>query len=100
VEPTPVNEQQGIRNITVQRRPEIWDEKAVDERMISEDEPSFRLARELATREGIFAGISSGSAMWGAIEQARRLDHGAVVVILPDTGSKYLSTKLFEFEKE
>jgi cysteine synthase len=97
VEPTPTNQQEGIRNISVQRVPEIWDPKSVDERMISEDGPSFRLARELATQEGIFAGISSGSAMWAAIEQARRLDRGNVVVILPDSGSKYLSTKLFNF---
>ncbi len=98
VEPTPVNEQQGIRNISVQRVPEIWDPASVDERMISEDEPSFRLARELATKEGIFAGISSGSAMWAAIEQAKRLEKGTVVVILPDSGSKYLTTKLFDFK--
>ena len=97
VEPTPRNEQEGIRNITAQRTPEIWDPTSVDERMISEDEPSFRLARELATKEGIFAGISSGSALWGAIEQAQRLEKGAVVVIFPDSGSKYLSTKLFDF---
>lgn len=96
VEPTPVNEQQGIRNITVQRVPEIWDPSIVDERMISSDADAFRLARELATREGIFAGISSGSALWGAIEQARRLESGTVVVVLPDRGEKYLSTKLFE----
>jgi cysteine synthase len=96
VEPTPKNEQQGIRNIDVQRTPEIWDPAAVDERMVSEDEPSFRLARELALKEGLFVGISSGSALWGAIEQARRLDHGTVVVILPDSGYKYLSTRLFD----
>jgi cysteine synthase len=96
VEPTPENEQQGIRNLSVQRVPEIWDPASVDERMISGDGPSFRLARELATKEGIFAGISSGSAMWAAIEQAKRLEKGNVVVILPDSGSKYLSTKLFD----
>jgi len=97
VEPTPKNEQQGIRNLSVQRVPEIWDPASVDERMVSEDEPSFRLARELATKEGIFAGISSGSAMWAAIEQAKRLERGTVVVVLPDGGSKYLSTPLFGF---
>ena len=96
VEPTPKNEQQGIRNISVQRVPEIWDPGSVDERMISEDGPSFRLARELATKEGIFAGISSGSALWAAIEQAGRLEAGNVVVILPDSGSRYLSTPLFD----
>jgi cysteine synthase len=95
VEPTPKNEQQGIRNLSVQRVPEIWDPASVDERMVSEDGPSFRLARELAAKEGIFAGISSGSAMWGAIEQAGRLDRGVVVVLLPDSGSRYLSTPLY-----
>jgi len=96
VEPTPENQQEGIRNITSQRTPEIWDPNAVDERMTCKDEPAFRLARELASKEGIFAGISSGSALWGAIEQAKRLDRGTVVVILPDSGAKYLSTKLFD----
>jgi len=96
VEPTPANEQEGIRNITAQRTPEIWDPNAVDEMMICKDEPAFRLARELATQEGIFAGISSGSALWGAIEQAKRLDRGTVVVLFPDGGSKYLSTRLFD----
>ena len=98
VEPTPENQQEGIRNLTAQRTPEIWEPASVDERMICEDEPAFRLARELASKEGIFAGISSGSALWGAIEQAKRLDRGNVVVILPDSGAKYLSTKLFEFD--
>ncbi|HXX93104.1 MAG TPA: PLP-dependent cysteine synthase family protein [Planctomycetota bacterium] len=97
VEPTPKNEQQGLRNLSVQRVPEIWDPASVDERMISEDGPSFRLARELATKEGIFAGISSGSAVWGALEQARRLSEGTVVVVLPDSGARYLSTPLFDF---
>ena len=95
VEPTPKNEQQGIRNLTAQRMPEIWDPGSVDERMISRDGPAFRLARELALKEGIFAGISSGSALWGAVEQAKRLRKGAVVVLFPDSGAKYLSTKLF-----
>jgi S-sulfo-L-cysteine synthase (O-acetyl-L-serine-dependent) len=96
VEPTPVNTQQGIRNITSQRVPEIWDPACVDERMISNDDDAYRLARALATDEGIFAGISSGSALWGAIEQAKRLERGTVVVLLPDRGEKYLSTPLFD----
>lgn len=100
VEPTPQNEQQGIRNLGVQRVPEIWDPASVDERMISADEPSFRFARELASKEGLFCGISSGSAMWAAIEQAKRLERGVVVVILPDSGAKYLSTRLFDFGED
>ncbi len=95
VEPAVLNEQEGIRNLGSQRVPPIWDPAAVDERMICEDEPAYRLARELARQEGIFAGTSSGSALWAAIEQAKRLERGIVVVILPDNGSKYLSTRLF-----
>jgi cysteine synthase len=96
VEPTPKNEQQGIRNLRTQRTPEIWDPASVDERMICRDGPAFRLARLLASKEGIFAGISSGSALWGAIGQAKRLPKGTVVVVFPDSGAKYLSTRLFE----
>ncbi len=98
VEPTPQNTQQGIRNVCTQRTPEIWDEASVDERMISGDDDSYRLARELALKEGVFVGISSGSALWGGIEQAKRLEKGVVVVVLPDGGEKYLSTPLFDGE--
>lgn len=95
VEPAPVNEQQGIRNLSVQRVPEIWDPGAVDARRVCEDVDAFHWARELALKEGLFVGISSGSAFWGAVEEARGLSKGVLVVILPDSGSKYLSTKLF-----
>ena len=96
VEPTEKHEQQGIRNLTANRVPEIWDDSIVDQRMICEDADAFRLARELALREGIFAGISSGTAVWAAIEQAKRLDRGVVVTVLPDRGEKYMSTPLFD----
>jgi len=96
VEPPEKHDQQGIRNLTASRVPEIFDRSIVDERMIVSDEDAFRTARELAVREGVFAGISSGTAVWAAIEQAKRLDRGAVVTILPDRGEKYLSTPLFD----
>ena len=96
VEPAPTNEQEGIRNLASQRVPPIWDPAAVDERRVCEDEPAYRLARELARKEGIFAGTSSGSALWAAIEESKRLDRGTVVLILPDNGYKYLSTRLFQ----
>ncbi len=96
VEPTEKHEQQGIRNLTANRVPEIWDDSIVDQRMICEDADAFRLARELALREGIFAGISSGTGVWAAIEQAKRLDRGVVVTVLPDRGEKYMSTPLFD----
>ena len=96
VEPTEQHEQQGIRNLTANRVPELYDASIADERMICSDEDAFRLARELARQEGIFAGISSGTALWAAIEQATRLDRGTVVAIFPDRGEKYLSTPLYD----
>jgi cysteine synthase B len=96
VEPPEKHEQQGIRNLTANRVPEIFDAKIVDERMIVADADAFKTARELATKEGIFAGISSGTAVWAAIEQAKKLARGTIVAILPDRGEKYLSTSLFD----
>jgi cysteine synthase len=95
VEPTPVNTQQGLRNLRVQRRPEIFDESCIDRRMEVADDEAYDLARRLAREEGIFGGISAGSAMAGALAVARQLDRGVVVAVLPDRGDKYLSTPLY-----
>ena len=54
-----------------------------------------RTTRMLATREGLFLGMSSGAAVAGALKAAAEMDHGTVVVILPDRGDRYLSTTLF-----
>jgi len=56
------------------------------------------LARKLAREEGIFGGISSGAAMWAALEIAKRKESNnkTIVVLLPDTGERYLSTWLFQ----
>lgn len=96
VEPVPVNTQQGLRNLQVQRVPEIFDPSVIDETIQTQDQEAYGLARELATREGIFAGISSGSCMAGAIRVAERLERGVIVAVLPDRGEKYLSTPLFD----
>jgi cysteine synthase A len=77
-------------------------ENAVAEKLIDEIVPvggdeSLRLARDLATREGIFVGISSGATLAAALEAARRAPPGSnIVCMLPDTGERYLSTPLFE----
>jgi cysteine synthase A len=77
-------------------------EKAVAERLIDEVVPvsgseALRLARELATREGIFAGTSSGATLAAALDVAGRAPAGShIVCMLPDTGERYLSTPLFD----
>ena len=60
-----------------------------------EDHDAYDTARNLLLKEGLFVGISSGSAMWGAIQKARVLDEGLIVTIFGDHGFKYLSTNLF-----
>jgi cysteine synthase len=54
-------------------------------------EASFSLVRRLAAEEGLLAGISSGAAVWGALEVGRSIDHGLVVALLPDGADRYLS---------
>ncbi|MDE6383919.1 MAG: cysteine synthase A [Paramuribaculum sp.] len=73
--------------------PGNYDASLVDEVIEVSDDSAFRAMRELAAKEGIFAGISSGAALAAAIEVARRRSSGGktIVVLLPDTGQRYLS---------
>lgn len=78
--------------------PEILDLSLVEEIIQVENEAAFETARLLAKKEGILAGISSGAACWAALEVAKRKENQGklIVVVLPDTGERYLSTSLFE----
>ncbi len=95
VEPQTKHAQQGLRNMTESRIPVIMDWSLVDERMTVTDAEAFGAARDLARHEGIFAGISSGTAMVAALRVARRIKNGHIVTLLPDRGEKYLSTALY-----
>jgi len=95
VEPQPKHTQQGLRNMTESRVPEIMDWSLVDERVTVGDEDAYRAARDLARLEGIFAGISSGTAIFAAVRLARRVGRGHILTLLPDRGEKYLSTPLY-----
>ena len=95
VEPQEKHAQQGLRNMSESRLPPIMDWSAVDERMLVSDEDAFRTTRDLARLEGIFGGISSGTALFAAIQIARRIRTGTIVTLFPDRGEKYLSTALY-----
>ena len=77
--------------------PEVLDTAVYDEITAVADEDAFRLGRELGRSEGVLVGISSGAALWAAIELAKRPENAGktIVVLLPDTGDRYLSTPLF-----
>jgi len=97
-EPQRKHTQMGLRNLDESRVPPIWDPRCADEKIVVRDEDAYRVARDLSRREGIFGGISSGTAVHAALEVAARLGRGRVVALLPDRGEKYLSTNLFPRE--
>jgi cysteine synthase B len=95
IEPRLGHKVQGLKNMQEAIVPEIYQEQTLDAKININDEPAFETARQLATMEGLFVGMSSGAAVAGAIEVARQMDSGTIVVILPDRGDRYLSTTLF-----
>jgi cysteine synthase A len=76
--------------------PEVLNRKIIDEIITVSNDDAFETARELAKKEGILAGISSGAALWAALEIAKRPENKGkmIVVMCPDTGERYLSTGL------
>ena len=77
--------------------PEVLDTKIYDEIIPVENEDAFATGKEIGRNEGILVGISSGAAVWAGIELAKRPENTGktIVVLLPDTGDRYLSTPLF-----
>ncbi|QTA91110.1 cysteine--tRNA ligase [Desulfonema magnum] len=86
---------QGLKNLKESYCPEIYDKDCLDRKVNIEDEEAFEMARQLAKKEGLFVGMSSGAAMAIAQREAREMAEGIIVVIFPDSGERYLSTPLF-----
>lgn len=87
---------QGLKNMEEAIVPSIYDPSQIDETVMVGNEDAFELARQIVRHEGIFVGMSSGAAIFAAIEIARKIDSGTIVVVFPDRGEKYLSTDLFK----
>jgi Cysteine synthase len=73
----------------------IYDPAKIDRHIMIESEDAFDLTRQIAREEGIFAGMSSGAALYAALKVASEIESGTIVTIFPDRGEKYLSTELF-----
>ena len=86
-----------IQGIGANFIPELLDQKLIDEIIPVRDEDAYAMCREAAKLEGLLVGVSSGAALWAARELARRPENQGknIVVILPDTGQRYLSGDLF-----
>ncbi|MDD3686051.1 MAG: cysteine synthase [Bacteroidales bacterium] len=86
---------QGLKNMQEAIIPAIYDPRKIDDRIMVETEIAFAITREIVKNEGIFCGMSSGAALYAAIETAKKIEKGRIVTIFPDRGEKYLSTELF-----
>jgi cysteine synthase B len=95
VEPTEGHTIQGLKNMKESIIPKIYHPGVYDEKLVIEDEEAYQISRGLATREGLFVGMSSGAAVAGALRIAKDMDRGTIVTVLPDKGDRYLSTNLF-----
>ncbi len=82
---------EGLKHMATSIVPGIYDPAFADTKIAVEAEAAHTMTGRLAREEGLFVGISAGAATWAALQVARKLDQGAVVVLLPDGGEKYLS---------
>lgn len=87
---------QGLKNMEEAIVPAIYDPSEIDTTIMVETEAAYEMTRQIVKQEGIFVGMSSGAAMYAAVELAKQIDSGVIVTILPDRGEKYLSTSLFQ----
>ncbi len=87
---------EGLKHMASSIVPGIYHEEELDQKIPAPTEESYEMAKRLAREEGLLVGQSSGAAMWGALELGKRLKQGLIVVIFPDGGDKYLSTRLWE----
>ena len=95
VEPFLGHKIQGLKNMKEAYKPGIYDKTRLDKKINVNDANAYEMARKIAKKEGIFVGMSSGAAMFGALEVIKSLKKGLVVVLFPDSGERYLSTNLF-----
>ena len=95
VEPVMGHTIQGLKNMTESMVPGIYRPEELTEKAMVADGEAFETTRLLAQKEGLFVGTSAGAAVAVALRKARLMDHGQIVVILPDRGDRYLSTMQF-----
>jgi cysteine synthase B len=95
IEPIKGHKIQGLKNMKEAIVPSIYDPAKHDQKIVIEDQLAYETARQLAAKEGLFVGMSSGAAVAGVLRLAKETDSGVIVVILPDRGDRYLSTTLF-----
>ncbi len=99
VEPEAETPIQGLKSLKTSYIPEIYDESRIDEKVYVSIEDAAHASRMLALQEGIFTGISSGAVLHVALETVKKMESGTLVVLLPDSGEKYISNPIYAPEK-
>jgi len=95
-EPLPGELLSGLRSLDDGFVPEILDPDVLDAKYLVSNRDAVAALRDLVTKEGVFAGPSSGAVLVAAAREAKRLEHGTIVALLPDGGWKYLSAGTFD----
>lgn len=95
VEPFPGHKIQGLKNMDESYVPGIYDRSLLDKIINVSDRDCFTMLRRLTVEEGLFVGMSSGAAAVGALQYIEEINEGVVTVIFPDSGERYLSTRIY-----
>ena len=100
VEPLePLHGIEGLKHMETSIVPGIYDEQLLDRKIMVRTEQAYRMAEEIALKEGLFVGHSSGAAMVAALELARKIEKGVLVTLFPDRGDRYLSLRRWELNQ-
>ena len=86
----------GLKHSSESYQPPIYDRELIDHTIEAPEEETYRVTRELARREGLIAGLSSGACLWAAQRLAKEMESGTIVVVCGDRGERYFSTRLFD----
>jgi cysteine synthase B len=95
VEPVMGHKVQGLKNMAEAIVPGLYVPAELDRKVVIQDDDAYEASKTLASREGIFAGMSSGAAIRVALDLAREMDSGTIVTLLPDRGDRYVTTVLY-----
>ena len=95
VEPVMGHKVQGLKNMSEAIVPGIYVPRELDTKVVVEDDDAYETSKNLASREGIFAGMSSGAALKAALDLAAGIESGTIVTLLPDRGDRYVTTVLY-----
>lgn len=95
---SPMNGVEGLKHMETAIKPGIYDPTLADEDLRVSTEQAYAFTRRLASEEGLLVGVSSGAALAAALDVAHRAEEGVIVMIFPDSGTRYLSERFWEPE--